>query len=326
MSSSVSITRRTLVANAVVFAAAFLLLVVTPVTVSAPISGTELAILIAGGLAMLVINWALVRRAMAPLRELSSSMELIELREGAVEMPTAGSQVREVEAVTQALATMIDRLAQERMQTSRAVLAGQEGERLRVARELHDEVGQGLIAIGLMAERAASSAPTEQAAQFEEITAQLHFYLDELRRIAHELRPEMLDDLGLVNALIALSRTEAQSGGPRIERAFDTELPPLPEEHELVVYRVAQEAFTNAIRHAQATLIRMRFGVEGDAVVLEVVDDGIGIGADADLGDGIGLKGMRERARLISGALVIGPGPGGTGTAVRLTIPLGPEG
>ena len=170
----VSITRRLLAANAAVLALALLLLALTPVTVSAPIGVAELAVLVAGGLALLAINWALIGVMMMGRREA------------------------------------------ERLQTSRAVLAGQEGERLRVARELHDEVGQGLIAITLMAERAAAESPPDVAAQFTAIADKLLFYLDELRRIAHELRPETLDDLGLVNALErALQRRRRRPRGRR---------------------------------------------------------------------------------------------------------------
>lgn len=314
-----SISRRMLIANAAVLVLAFVLLAVTPVTISARISAAQLAILFAGGLAMLAINWALIRRAMAPLRRLSDQMEQIDLREGAVPPPVGGYQVREVEAVTRALSTMVDRLAAERLQTSRSVLAGQEGERLRVARELHDEVGQGLIAISLMAERAATGASPEVAEQFAEIAERLHFYLDELRRIAQELRPEMLDDLGLINALIALANAVGADRGLPVYRDLPVGLPELSDEHELVVYRIAQEALANAARHSAASQVSMRLAEEHGELMLEVLDDGCGVGAGN--GDGIGIKGMRERARLVGGSLEIGPN-GGSGTRVGLTVPL----
>lgn len=318
---SASIARRMLLANAAVLALAFVLLAATPITVSARIRAPELAILFAGGVAMLIVSWLLVRRALAPLRGLSRQMEQIDLREGAAPRPAPGSQVREVESVTRALSTMVDRLAEERLQTSRAVLAGQEGERLRVARELHDEVGQGLIAIALMAERAGASADPDAAEQFAGIAERLHFYLDELRRIAHELRPEMLDDLGLVNALIALANSVAADRGLPVDRDLPQATPAeLTVEQELVVYRVAQEALTNAARHSGASTVGLSLVQEDGELVLEVLDDGSGIGEGG--GDGVGIKGMRERSRLVGGELRIGPGPG-SGTRVRLAVPLG---
>lgn len=315
-----SITRRMLLANAAVLALAFVLLTVTPVTVSARIRAAELAVLFIGGMVMLAISWMLVRRAMAPLYRLSEQMSSIDLHQGAVELPASGSQVREVEAVTRALSTMVDRLALERLQTARAVLAGQEGERLRVARELHDEVGQGLIAITLMAERAAAGSPPGAGARFTEIAERLHFYLDELRRIAHELRPEALDDLGLINALIALANSSSDRG-LHVDRKLPAELPALSDEQELVVYRVAQEALANVVRHSGASHATLRLVAQDPGLLLEILDDGRGIDADLGAGAGVGIKGMRERARLVGGALEIGP-RSGDGTRVKLTVPL----
>lgn len=317
----VSISRRLLLANAVVLVLALLLLAVTPVTVSAPIGIAELVVLAAGGLVILAINSALVRAAMAPLRQLTEQIEQIELGGGAIGLPSEGAQVREVQAVTSALATMVDRLADERLQTSRAVLAGQEGERLRVARELHDEVGQGLIAITLMAEHAAVDSSPEAAERFAAIAARLRFYLDELRRIAHELRPETLDDLGLINALTALCNGVGADRGIVIDRDLPSRYDGLSGEQELVFYRVAQEALANAARHSDASRVSLRLAEQQRELTLEVLDDGLGIAPASDYGDGVGIKGMRERARLVGGSFEIGPNPG-AGTRVKLAVPL----
>ena len=110
---------------------------------------------------------------------------------------------------------MLDRLERARREAARTALAAQEAERLRVARELHDEIGQTLTAVMLQAERAADEDPAQAAAALGRVAEAVHESLDELRRIARELRPEALDDLGLVNALIALcSRVDAQGGPP----------------------------------------------------------------------------------------------------------------
>ena len=116
---------------------------------------------------------------------------------------------------------MLDRLESARHEAARTSLAAQEAERLRVARELHDEIGQTLTAVLLQAERAAEGDPAVAQRQLALVAEAVHDSLDEVRRIARELRPEALDDLGLINALIALcSRVNAQDG-PQVRRALD---------------------------------------------------------------------------------------------------------
>jgi two-component system sensor histidine kinase UhpB len=212
-------------------------------------------------------------------------------------------------------------LREERRAGARAALLAQERERLRIAQALHDEAGQTLTAVALEIERAAADSPEAGRVRMTAIAGQLHDTLDEIRRISRELRPEALDDLGLVNALIALSTRVAKQGGIRIDRDFSGELPRLPEDVELVVYRVAQEALTNVLRHSRAGRCLLRLGRDGDNLRLEVADDGVGI--PADLGDEtIGIEGMRERALLAGGRLSIGAGPDG-GTTVVLEVPMG---
>lgn len=316
-----SIVVRTLLANAAVFAVAFLLLALSPITISAPIRPTELVVLGAGAVAMAALNWLLVRRALAPLQRLAQRMGSADLTGGAA-TSNLGAQAREVAVVIRAFEAMVERLADERRQTSRAVLAGQESERARVARELHDEIGQSLIALALQAERAAASADPADRSEFEDIAAKIHFNLDELRRIAHELRPEALDDLGLVNALIALCGSVAAQASLVVERDLASPLPQLSEEQELVVYRVAQEALSNTARHSGADRARVELRTQGaDELVLRISDDGRGIPAGRS-GD-VGIKGMHERAMLAGARLTLkSPGPEGRGTEVEMVLPV----
>ncbi|MEZ5075064.1 MAG: sensor histidine kinase [Solirubrobacterales bacterium] len=202
---------------------------------------------------------------------------------------------------------------------SRAALAAQEAERKRVARELHDEVVQGLVAIKLLAEQAGANPPADPSARFAEIAERIDFYLDELRRIAHELRPELLDDLGLRDALIALAGSIGRERGLVVDRRFPTELGPLTDEQELVVYRVAQEALGNAARHAGATRAALAIEQRDGCLIVTVDDDGCGIDPAVPAGDGI--AGMHERAALIGARIEIESGPG-AGTRVRMLLPL----
>ena len=156
-----------------------------------------------------------------------------------------------------------------------------------------------------------------------ELATELQSTLDEIRRISRELRPEALDDLGLINALIALSTRAARQGDLQIERHLSEELPPLSSEQELVIYRVAQEALTNVLRHAEASHCVIELRSNDGRIDLTVSDDGRGMPSIIE-GEAIGIEGMRERALLAGGSLAVEPGDG-AGTIVRLSVPLEPS-
>jgi two-component system sensor histidine kinase UhpB len=223
----------------------------------------------------------------------------------------------EMITLSRAFNTMLDRIEAERRDSAHRALAAQEAERLRVARELHDEIGQTLTAVALRAERAAGELP-EQAQALGEIVDTVHRSLDDLRRIARELRPEALDDLGLVDAMISLCLRMERQGAVRVLRELEGGLPPLSPEVELVIYRVAQEALTNAFRHAEASQVRVALRRAGENVVLIVTDDGRGLPVEMPA-HANGLAGMRERAVLIGAEIEIDSTVGG-GVKVRLTV------
>lgn len=316
---SLSLLWRVTLAGAVALALAFVLLLITPVTVSAPIRLAEALVLTIGLAAMLGVNLILVRRALAPLRELEAQMDQVDLRNP--ELRLAGSTTHSPELVTftSTFNAMLDRLAEERRAGSRAALIAQERERLRIARALHDEAGQTLTAIALEIERAADHGSPAQRERMAELALQLHSSLDDIRRLARELRPEALEDLGLVNALIALTSRVARQGDLRIERQLSANLPPLSAELELVVYRVAQEALTNVLRHAKASGCVVALQLNGQMIELVVNDDGGGLPEELEP-ETIGIEGMRERALLAGGTLSI-ESHSGTGTRVTLRIP-----
>ncbi len=163
----------------------------------------------------------------------------------------------------------------------RRALRAQEAERLRVAQELHDEVGQSLTAALLQLGRVRKLASPELGEQLGEGIETVRENLEELRRIAGRLRPGALEDLGLPSALSELGDRLRDQAGLRVERRFDRSLPPLSPEQELVVYRVAQEALTNVVRHADATVAELSVEHEPGWLVLSVRDDGRGIGRRA---------------------------------------------
>lgn len=315
-----SLATRAFLAAAAVLVLIFVLLLVTPVEVSAPIRLGEVAILLGGLLAMLAIQLLLVRRVMAPLSELAEQMQHIDLRHPQPRLAETPAQTAEISAFVDAFNAMLERLANERRRSARAALGAQEAERLRTAHELHDQVGQSLTAVALQVEQLAGGADPPAAERLNELGRQLQGTLDDIRRIVRKLRPEALDDLGLVNALIALASRIAQQSEVKLERELDGHLPSLSPEQELVVYRVAQEALFNTIRHAGASTARIALVSKDKALVLTVSDDGRGMPNGVEAGSGI--SGMRERALLVGANLSI-DSQSKCGTEVRLEIPVG---
>ena len=317
-SSPRSLLWRVALSSGAVLVLVFVLLLITPVTVSAPIRLTEALVLVVGLGVSVAITVLLIRRALLPLSSLASQMEHVDLR--APRPLAVDNPAPELTAFISAFNTMIDRLTEERRAGARAALTAQERERLRVGRALHDEAGQSLTAIALEVERLAKEGPADHRDQLTALALQLHESLDDIRRISRELRPEALDDLGLVNALIALTSRVSRQGEIRIERELSSRLPPLSEELELVIYRVAQEALTNVLRHAQARRCLVALEPRDSSVELRVEDDGIGM-PERLQGETIGIEGMRERALLAGGELTIGSATAG-GTRVVLVVPV----
>jgi two-component system, NarL family, sensor histidine kinase UhpB len=307
--------RRVFLVNAAVLAAATTLLVLTPLTVSFPVAVTEGVVLAGGLVIMLALNYGLLRRTLEPLERLTAGMaEIDPLRPGRRVPATGDPQVR---ALAQAFNEMAERLEHERAETSHLLLSTQEAERRRVARELHDEVGQGLTAALLQLDVAARDAPPEMAPELAEAREAVRANLEAVREIARRQRPAALEDLGLVPALQALAGELSSRAGPAIQvRAH--RVGALPSDLELTVYRIAQEALTNAVRHARssAVVVELQAGA-GDTMVLRITDDGEGItGAE-----GAGMRGMRERAALAGGRLdVRSVADGGTEVVVEFPV------
>jgi two-component system sensor histidine kinase UhpB len=308
---------RVFATNAIVQAAAagVTILVFSPGTLSTPVAIKELAILAGALTAMLVVNFVLMRRALAPLEQLTKLTRRVNPHKPGDRVHVRG-EGSEVGVLAHAFNEMLGRLEAERLESTRRALAAQESERLRVAQELHDEVGQSLTAVLLHLGRAQKNAAALDLAEAQETT---RASLDNVRRIAQQLRPEALDDLGLVAALTAFCERLGEQAALRIELRLQREVAPLTYEEELVMYRVVQEALTNVVRHAGASRANVSLEQRLDRLTLRVTDDGRGL--DGAESDGGGIRGMQERALMIGAHLSIGPGPHG-GTEVRLDVPL----
>jgi len=317
--SSLPLFWRVFATNAAAMSLAFAGLVFAPVTVSVPVSATEVIVLAIGLVVLLAFNLLLLRPAFRPLDRLADTMRRHDPLSPGERVPVDGEP--DVAALAQAFNEMLDRLEFERRESARLALRVQEDERSRIARELHDEVGQTLTGVMLQVEGLAAKIPKELREQLEELRETARGGTEDVRRIARQLRPEALEDLGLRSALASLATSFGEQAGIQIQRRLEADVA-LSEEQELVIYRVAQEALTNVARHADARRVELSLDDVSGQTVLIVRDDGRGL-SPGTLPSSRGIRGMRERAMLIGAQLEINSQPGG-GTEIRLSIPHDP--
>jgi signal transduction histidine kinase len=214
---------------------------------------------------------------------------------------------------------LADRVARDSL---RRVVEGQELERAHLARELHDETGQALtsILLGLkQVEEAKSPEDARQAAAA--LRGQIVDTLQNVRRLAVELRPSALDDFGLAAALERLAEAFGEQSGIQVDVQANLDSERLPEEVETALYRIVQEALTNVAKHAGATRVSIVVTRRATAVTAVIEDDGKGFGASGRSGDGLGLVGMKERVGLLVGRLAI-ESTEGTGTTLVAEVPV----
>jgi len=327
-----------------------------------------------------IVNFALLRAAFAPLRAVLTTIRRVE--DGEVEARVAeGSSDADAQTLAHAFNAMLDRLALARDEMVARELRAQEAERRRLALELHDQMGQSLTALTLHAQVIAqrlAGEPGETAAQAraqtERLIALAERTLAEAQALSRQLRPAILDDLGLAAALRWLADDAQTRLGVSVQTRIrderlavgedegaETQGDPareddvaagegtgtgrLPDDIETTLFRIAQESLTNAVRHGQARRARIHLRLTPSAITLTIGDDGCGfdpalrgqltepvakIGGRAEGADrqgsllaqpGIGLAGMRERARLIGGALAMRSQPG-QGCVVRVAVAL----
>jgi len=317
-----SLRTRVFLTNTIVLGIAVAVLVVSPATVSSPALFPETLVLMGGLTVIVLVNLLFFRRAFAPLVRLTEMMRTIDLLEPGRRVPVYGTEA-EVTDLTRAFNEMLDRLEHERRQSATHALEAQEGERRRVAQELHDEVGQSLTALILQLRRVERSVPGELRPEVADVRESARTSLEEIRQIAQRLRPEVLEELGLQSALETLVERVAAQGGLRIASRFDARLPELSATDELVVYRVTQEALTNTLRHAGASRATVTLRADAEGVVLSVADDGIGLRGHTP---GAGIQGMRERAMLAGARIEIQNRPDAEGgVEVRLMLPVEAE-
>ena len=309
-----------LVVNLLVVVAA----VVATMIADLSLSETPEAALVLGLAIALTIasNLFLLQRRFKPLEDLIDQMERADLsRPGAnLRLAQSPGSPEEVERLHHAFIRMLERLEAERRRASSAALEAQEEERARVARDLHDEVNQSLTGLLLRLEAAREKSPPALAGELAEIRALGNRALQELLALARQLRPTALDDLGLKAALASHVTELGRQSGIRTSFEAEGDIASVPRDVQIVTYRVAQEALSNAARHSGAAQVRVRLKHTDGAVELSVADDGRGFTFD-QASRGLGLAGMRERALLVNGDLRVESRPE-VGTNVRLRVPI----
>ncbi len=215
----------------------------------------------------------------------------------------------------------IARLSEDRQQLAGRLITVQEDLFESVARELHDEFGQALTAAGAMLTRLERRAGVGSG-EIREIRAVTHDALEGVRRLSQRLHPNVLDDYGLEGAIEWHTKQLRDQTGLDIHYHSPAEpLAPIDRERAIHIYRIVQEALSNVVKHSRANAVVVRFAADRDHLLLEIEDNGAGFSSDAGAARGLGLVAMRERARLIHGALTIEQPPSG-GTVVRVEAPM----
>lgn len=298
----------------------FLIFVDVLVLRSQPVSSDiidDLIVVMIAIAASLTLNIVLLSRQFRPLDDLVQTMEEIDTTRPGARAVVPPHTTEDIAELFETFNEMIARLEHERRSRAAAAVRAQEGERARVARDLHDEANQALTAVLLRLEAATHNAPPDVAEEIREAKGLAGQAIEELLEVARRLRPTALD-LGLKNALQALCDRIRDSSPLRVSVQIAGDSSEFDADVELAVYRVAQEALNNVLQHSRATSVDVRFSVNGRALVLEIADDGQGFDPELPTSR-YGIAGMRERALLAGGVLDIYSKPG-VGTTVRLEI------
>jgi two-component system sensor histidine kinase UhpB len=287
----------------------------------------QFLVLIAAILATILANNFVMRRRFAPLESLTRTMECVDLTvPGGIRAQPSAGEPADVARLRESFNLMISRLEAERLGTAAAVLRAQESERARVARDLHDEVNQALAAVSIRLAATADGAPPEFAEELAETQRLATQAMQELLGLARDLRPAALDDHGLLPALRTQVRLFGERFGIPTQFSADGTRVFLGEFAQLVVYRVVQEALSNAARHAHASKLKVAVtGCNGTRVRVAISDDGKGFDPNRLRDGGSGLAGMRERAMLAGGRLDVRTVPG-AGTTIELVLDAAREG
>ncbi len=288
----------------------------------------EVIFILVGLVVSLAVNYAILRLAFQPLFTLQHTLDQVRRGDFSARVPAVAGDP-DIAEVTQTTNLVLNRLAEHRQAVAAQILRAQEAERKRIARELHDETSQSLtsVVVNLVAIEQQMTDGPEPLLNRMRLTKDIaQRTLDETRRLMFDLRPSVLDDLGLVPALRWFISQRVQPAGLHVELQTHGMEERLSEELETAIFRIMQEAITNAVKHARARNLTVELSREPGQIAGLVRDDGRGFSpaaagsTKADKDSGLGLFGMQERAALVGGTVQIESAPG-RGTVVKVIVP-----
>lgn len=285
-----------------------------------------------GILITLLVNRIIIKTALYPLHKLGDALE--QVKSGQINLPDSlkNYQDPDIRRLVIAIDSMLNRIAnhtsQLRALSERAINA-QEEERVRIARSLHDDTAQSISMLIIHLERLGNLVPagapdvTRYISDAQNVATKL---LENLRKIIWDLRPSILDDLGLFSAIRWFARTNLEKGGVKVDFYTAGEVTRLPPHLETMLFRIAQEAISNILRHAYASNVSIHLWAADEQFWLEIKDDGRGFDTEKTAGDAVdqkqfGLLGIQERASLVHGGVKIDSSPE-SGTCLQVHIPI----
>jgi len=280
----------------------------------------------------LILNFTIIQAALHPLRELRQIVNGIQAGQAEATQLDLEDTDPDIHRLTTALNSLITQLEtsnQELRVLSERAINAQEDERKRIARSLHDDTGQSLSTLIINLERLENHIPLENdelVNRLRSIRQMAAESLECLRSIIYDLRPAILDDLGLLPAIRWYARTNLEEAGIQVELDFPHELPPLPQPLSTTLFRISQEGVNNIIRHSQAKNACISLGVKENEVYLQIKDDGHGFEPSRLNNEAIdmqhwGLIGIQERIELVGGKMSIRSDPA-HGTTLLVNVPL----
>lgn len=290
---------------------------------------------VSGILITLIVNYWIIRGALRPLNELGNALERVDGERINVPASLKKYEDPNIRQLTTAIELMLTRLANRTSQLraiSERAINAQEEERVRIARSLHDDTAQSISTLIIHLDRLGNMLPADapelarRVADIRNVATQL---LENLRKVIWDLRPSILDDLGLFSAIRWLARSDLEAVGVSVDFWTPNEATRLPSHLETMLFRIAQEAVSNILRHANAVNVSIRLWLADEQVWLEIKDDGRGFDIEKAVGGAVyrkqlGLLGIQERVALVGGEMEVESVPG-SGTCLRVRVPLAAE-
>ncbi|MBV8085913.1 MAG: ATP-binding protein [Chloroflexi bacterium] len=331
---TLNLFQKVVIANSLIIATGAIIGTYITATLAQQSNLTVASVLLVLGISIsVVVNYVIMRAAFRPLDIIQHTVEQVSrgntrarvdrLEVGDPEIVQLGETINMMLNRLEQDTRLIERHSRQIQVMSAQVLRAQEEERRRIARELHDETSQALNALLLSIEMAQETVPDEDAEACKRLEASKQLTvqtLDAIHNLAFDLRPTMLDDLGLEPSVRWYAKRQSDTYGLQILLDIDGLEDRLPTQTEVALFRVVQEALTNVAKHAQASLVRVNMRRLDDSVELTVADNGRGFDPDQVPGDRLGVFGMQERVSLLSGRFELNARPG-RGTRLHVTVP-----